>query len=139
MGFSKQRQRENFPSGIGIGAVQALTGASTATDVFSHGVTKINSTAAGTAGAHAFVMRSPKTGLLKTVVVNVDSTREVILCTNSTTVLFYGSTHNIATFSTGNAFRSIALVGLSTSSWGVLAKSTGVTLSASTIQTRNAL
>lgn len=113
--------------------VQALTGASTATEVTNYGVTSIASTAGGTAGNHGFSMAAPRAGLRKTLVVDVGSTRTVSVGLGPTTSVghVFGTTNRTATFSTGaGRYRFLDLVGLSTSQWAVVGSSTGVTLSA---------
>ena len=133
MGFSKQRQREIFTAGAGVG-VQALTQASTATQVVNHGVTTITSAGSGTAANHGFILQSPVKGIPKTLLVDCNSTRTVTVYAESTATTFFGSTTNSVVFSTGTGLRHLDLVGLSTSQWGITSQSsTGLTLVGSTV------
>lgn len=112
----------------GSDVVQALT--STGTAVNRHGVTTITASGSGT---QTFGLQSPVKGVRKTILVDLNSTADVAVALNSTTTTFYGTTANLATFSTGVGVKALELVGLSTSSWAVVSQTTGVTLSGSTV------
>lgn len=112
----------------GSDVVQALT--STGTTVNRHGVTTITASSAGTA---QFAIQGPTAGVRKTIIVDPNSTEDVVVVNQTTSVTFFGTTANIATFSTGAGVKSLELVGLSTTSWAVVSKTTGVTLTGSTL------
>lgn len=113
--------------------IQALTQATTATRVNNYGVTTITSAGSGTTVEHAFLMNAPTKGVRKAILVDPNSTRTVGVYNASTAVTYFGSTANALAFSTGAGTREVNLIGLSTSQWAVVSKSTGVTLVASTI------
>lgn len=132
MGITKQYTRHMLDSGY-TESVQALTQASTGTRVKNYGVTTITSAGSGTAGIHGFFLNAPKKGLRKSIVVDLNSTRQVAVYNASTAVTFFGSTNNAVTFSTGVGVKWLELVGTSATVWAVASQSTGVTLSGSTI------
>jgi hypothetical protein len=132
MGMTKNYTRHMLDAGYKE-TIQALTQASTGTLVTNHGVTTITSAGSGTAGVHRFLLQEPQKGLRKTVIADLNSTREVAIHNNSTASVFFGSTFNAATFSTGTGIKWIDFVGISNTQWALAGRSTGVTLSASTI------
>jgi hypothetical protein len=133
MGIKKSYQREMHDAGR-LDKIQALTQASTGTRVKNFGVTSITSAGSGTAATHGFIMDNPTGGgLRKTLVVDPNSTREVAVYNASTAVTFFGSTGNALVFSTGAGTKQVELVSLSATQWAFTARSTGVTVSATTI------
>lgn len=129
MAIQKRYLREADRAGR-VDRVQALTAASTATQVFEYGVTQITSTGGGTAATHGYKMARPSAGLRKTIVVKCDSTREVKvqLAPSTDGAVLFGTTYNNLVFSTGaGKRRGIELVGLSSSLWGLVSMTTGVT------------
>lgn len=115
----------------GSDVVQALTEASTGTAVNRHGVTTITSAGSGTAADHGFSLQSPVQGIRKTLFVDPNSTRTVTVNLNSSSVSFLGESTGADSlvFSTGSGTRSVDLVGLSTSQWAIVGRTTGVTVS----------
>lgn len=112
----------------GSDVVQALS--STGTTVKRHGTTTITASGTGTA---QYAIEHPVAGVHKTVVVDLNSTQDVVLVNQTTAITFFGSTHNIVTFSTGTGVKALSLVGVSTSAWAIVARTTGVTTSGSTL------
>lgn len=108
--------------------VQALTEASTATEILNFGVTTINS--GTTASANSFAMADPKAaGQHKYLAVTVGTTDAPVV-TVSTGVNFFGSTGSTLTFSTGAGEKWLQLVATDATEWAIVAQSTGVTISA---------
>jgi hypothetical protein len=106
-----------------VDEVQALTGASTATEVNNYGVTYIKSTGSGGAGAKVFKIAAPVVGQHKYLFVRVASTKAVSVRTlTSDAVFLLGTTKNSISFSTGSTMvaGSAHLVGLSSVLWGVI-------------------
>lgn len=132
MAIKKEYQRKVHDAGRSD-KLQSLTQASTATRVSNYGVTSITSAGSGTAAIHGFIMDAPVQGLRKTLLADPNSTRQVAVYNVSTGITFFGSTANALLFSTGTGYRSVELVGISATQWGVTAQTTGVTLIASTI------
>ena len=126
-----------YNSGVSLVKLQniALSGASgtyTAATVQNYGVTRIVSTGSG--AGWAVKLAAPVAGVEKRIVVTQRSTAPVIIYTHSTACTIGGTTNNNITFSTGGAGaeRAVHLIGLSTSAWSLLGKSTGASLAAST-------
>ena len=115
-------------SGVSV-PVQALTAASTGTRINSFGATTITHTSGGD---KAFKLSAPLPGVEKHIFVRSGSTAVVTIRSNSTAVTFYPTTANLITCTSG-AKVSIQLIGLSDTSWGIQARSTGVALSGSTL------
>lgn len=120
--------RPFFRSGASV-PVQALTAASTGTRINSFGVTTITHT---TAGDKAYKLAAPVTGVDKHIFVRSASTAVITIRANSTAVTFYPTTNNLITCTSG-AKVSVHLIGLSATSWGIQARSTGVALAGSTL------
>lgn len=112
-----------------IDKIQSLTQASTATRINNYGVTTIANSSAN----NTFVLNAPVQGLRKTIIADPNSTGEIVVVGPTTTVLFYGSTNNIATFSTGTGVKVLDLIGISATSWAIVSRTTGITLAASTL------
>lgn len=112
----------------GADIVQALT--STGAVINRHGTTTI---AASGAGSQTFVIQSPTAGIRKNIVVDTNSTADVRVINQTTAITFYGSTHNIVTFSTGTGVKALSLVGVSNTSWAIVSRTTGITTAASTL------
>lgn len=112
----------------GSDVVQALT--STGATVNRHGTTTI---AASGSGTQSFAIQEPVKGVRKTIIVDPNSTADVRVVNQTTGITFFGSTHNIVTFSTGTGVKVLQLIGLSTTSWGIVSRTTGVTTAASTV------
>jgi len=133
MGIRKDRR----PT-LGLGnqyVVQTYTlsgaGALNATRVKQNGLTVISSTGSGN---HTLRLEQPRrAGIVKTIVCRNHSTADTRVQTHSTLTLIGGTTRNMITFTTGAADRSITLVSKSTVAWGMVATTTGVTLSGSTL------
>lgn len=109
--------------------VQALTAASTGTQITAYGATTITHT---TAGDKAYKLAAPITGVEKHIFVRSGSTAVITIRANSTAVTFFPTTMNLITCTSG-AKVSLQLIGLSATSWGVQARSTGVALAGSTL------
>lgn len=109
--------------------VQTLTQATTATWITNYGVTVITNSSAD----NRWVLNYPKVGLRKNILFDSNSTGDLVLIQPTTTVIFYGSTSNQVTASTGAGVKYLDLIGLSTTVWGVLGRSTGLTFAASTL------
>jgi hypothetical protein len=131
MGVTKPYTPRAITNGS-IERIQALTGGSTATRIQNYGVTTITSTAGGSTAEHAFVLKKPVKGLRKTLLVDPNSTREVLVVADSTTHTLFGSTGNALRFSTGAGTKRAELIGLSATQWALLHASTGVTVVGST-------
>jgi hypothetical protein len=109
--------------------VQTITQASTVTRVLNYGVTVLTNSSAN----NTFVLDSPVAGLRKDILVDPNSTGEVSVVNRSTATIFFGSTTNSVVFSTGTGVKLLNLVGLSSASWGIVGRSTGLTFAASTV------
>lgn len=117
--------------------VQALTGASTGTQVNGYGITKIinaSGTESATAARYVFTLANPPSaGTHKWIVVQADSTRTIQVRTVSSATPFLGSTFNALEWSTGGASTMgppvAHLIGISTSQWLVdsLGSTDGIT------------
>ena len=128
MAITKQYTRHMLDAGYKE-PVQVLTQASTGTTITNYGVTTIASAASGSTGIHGFKLQSPHKGLRKTIVVDLNSTREVRILPQSTAVTFFGANNDTVTFSTGTGLRWLELVGTSDTQWAVTNASTGATFS----------
>lgn len=109
--------------------VQALTAASTGTRITSYGATSITHS---TAGDKAFKLAAPVTGVEKHIFIRSASTAVITIRANTTAVTFFPTTANLITCTSG-AKVSLHLIGLSATSWGIQARSTGVALAGSTL------
>jgi hypothetical protein len=133
MGIRKHNRPSLTPGDQYIPQTFTLTGAGAlnATRVKQNGVTFVYSTGSGT---HTLRLEQPKrAGIVKTIVTRLSSTADVRVQTHSTLTLIGGTTRNMITFTTGAADRSITLISKSTVAWGMVATTTGVTLSGSTL------
>jgi len=110
--------------------LQSLTD-STGTAVKSYGVTTL--TNSSDVDQTYLVGSAPQTGLRKTILGLMESTGVLIIGQASSSITFFGSTNNLITLTTGAGVKSIDLVGLSATSWGVISETTGLTFSASTV------
>lgn len=130
MSFQKIRRPQLMHGGLAVASTfQALTTASTGTTITNDGVTTI----ATTAGSKVFKLAKPdRKGQVKRIVAVLATTGDaVVLAGPSTAYTFSGSTLGKITFSTGaGRYRSVELIGASTSAWILGARSTGVTPSA---------
>lgn len=123
LGLGNQYQAQTFTL-TGAGALNA-------TRVKKNGVTFVNSTGSGT---HTLRLEQPtRAGIVKTIVARLSSTADVRVQTHSTATLIGGTTSNQVTFSTGAADRAVTLISKSTAAWGMVSKTTGTTLGASTL------
>lgn len=109
--------------------VQSLTAATTATWATNYGVTTI----ANSSVNNTWVLNAPKVGLRKDILFDSNSTGDLVLIMPTTSITYFGSTSNQVTASTGAGVKYLNLVGLSTSVWGILGRSTGLTFAASTL------
>lgn len=105
--------------------IQALTGASTATTINNYGITTIVvTTGQSTAANIVFTIANPTKGRRKTILADLNSTKEVSVRTVSSAAgsNFFGTTKNSFTFSTGSTYApsSVELLGLSTAQWAIL-------------------
>lgn len=119
MGIKKDYLRVVADAGV----IEALvTSASTGT-LTNYGVSNI------TADGGVFVLADPVAGLRKTILIN-NTTAQTTLNINcaSTTTTFMGSTEDgiVASTASAGTNRSIDLVGLSSSEWGVISQTTGL-------------
>jgi hypothetical protein len=133
MGIRKHNRPSLTPGDQYIPQTFTLTGAGAlnATRVKQNGVTFVNSTGSGN---HTLRLEQPKrAGIEKIIVCRLSSTADVRVQTHSTLTLIGGTTRNMITFTTGAADRSITLISKSTVAWGMVATTTGVTLSGSTL------
>lgn len=138
MSYEKFRRPIHAPYGV-ENPLQALTAASTGTNVVPYGITTI--TSASTAGSNIFKLTAPRrAGVRKTIVVDVGTTDAVDIMNaaaalSSAAGFFYGSSGQAVRVSTGNvmAYRSISLVSVSTSVWAISGLSTGVTVIGTTV------
>ncbi len=136
MGFEKTKRPLLAPGGkwtVGnatanagqISNFQALTGGSTGTIVTNEGVTRIlvGSTEGTASGILPFRLANPIPGVLKTIIVDSNSTKIIHVRTQTSTTgfNFYGSTKNALVWTTGGTGPppSIDLIGVSTSVWAV--------------------
>ena len=112
-----------------VETVTPTTGTRTLT---AGGVSFINSNS--TAGSNIWRLPKPRyVGDQKKILVDQGTTDAVGVCHQSTASVFWGSTLNLATATTGAETRSLELIARTTSAWGILGRSTGWTLSASTV------
>jgi hypothetical protein len=82
---------------------------------------------------NTFIMQAPRKGVRKTLIADPNSTGDIVVAQASTSVFWFGSTSNIATFSTGAGVKVMDLVGMSATEWAIVSRTTGVTLAASTV------
>lgn len=131
MSFRKIRRPVLAAGGFSdVAATQSLTAASTGTTITNKGLTTI---ASGTAASKVFKLAKPdRVGARKTIIAISATTGDVVVLAGpSTATTFSGTTLGRLTFSTGaGRYRSVDLVGASTSAWLIGARSTGVVPSA---------
>ena len=126
MAIVKQYTRKVFDAGSAQN-VQSLSTSDTGTTVNPYGVT----TFTNGSDDKTYSLGAPIVGLEKVLLVDISSTGETTVITDSTTTTIFGTTNTALTFSTGaGRYRNVSLVGLSTAQWGIVSSSTGVTLSA---------
>ena len=128
MAIEKKYLRQHFNAAPSV-PVQALTAASTGTQITNFGATTITHSSGGD---KAYKLARPLAGVTKHIFVRSASTAVVTIRNASTAVTFYPTTSNLITCTSG-AKVSLLMIGLSTSSWGIQARSTGVALSGSTL------
>jgi hypothetical protein len=128
MAIEKKYIRQYFKAAPVV-PVQALTGSSTATQITNFGLTTITHTSTAD---KSFKLARPIAGAQKTIAVrNGGSTQNIFVRSASTAVTFFPTTSNLLDFAGANPF--ITLVGISTSQWAIAARSTGITLTGSTL------
>jgi hypothetical protein len=113
-----------FTAGI-CDEIQSLTGASTATAITNHGVTKItiaSGTESATVAQLVYQLAAPIAGVHKYIVADVNTTKTVQIRTNSSVCTFFGSTKNALAYSTviSDPPLPIHLIGGSTAQWIVV-------------------
>ncbi len=128
MGIVKEYSRPVADAGR-IDRVQTLIETDFATNVLNYGVTTLLNT---TDDSPFFVIDLPVQGVRKSVLADMDSTGIVTLISPTTLITFFGSTANAIVFTTGATPKSVELVGISATQWGVVSQSTGVSLAGST-------
>lgn len=122
MGLEK-RFRPELASAGEVSRIQALTGASTGTQVTNYGVTKIVvTTGEGTAANLVYTLAEPIAGVRKTIIADLNSTKTVEVRTLTSAAVFFGSTKNAVLFSTGSTFppTNVELLGFSSVQWAVM-------------------
>lgn len=133
MAFVKNPARTMNTAGS-MEPIQTITN-STATRIRNYGVTTLASTLGSTGlGLRNWKMDKPKKGLVKTLVVDPNSSAPMQINNYSTTITFFGTTGNALLFSTGAGVRDVTLIGLSSAQWAMTSRSTGVTITATTIK-----
>lgn len=127
MGFRKFHKPILIP-GERNAPLQTLTGASTATEITNDGVTTITvTTGEGTAANLVYTLAAPGwAGQRKTILADLNSTKEVTVRTKTSAATFFGSTKNSFVFSTGSTYApsSVDLIATSTVVWAILAANT---------------
>lgn len=128
MAINKVFLRQHFKAATSV-PVQALTSASTGTQITNFGVTTITHTSTGD---KTYKLARPLAGVTKNISVrNGGSTQNVFIRSVSTAVTFFPTTANLMDFAGANP--SVSLVGISTSQWAITARTTGITLTGSTL------
>jgi hypothetical protein len=116
--------------------IQALTGASTGTQVTNYGITKIvnaSATESGTGARLVYTIANPVAGVRKTLIVQADTTRTIQVRTATSLLTFMGSTFNALEWSTGGASTMgppvAELIGITSAQWAVnsLGSTDGIT------------
>ena len=131
MGYTKARR----PNLRDYTRVQTLTGASTGTAITKDGFTFITvTTGEGTAANLTYTMDSPVyAGIRKTIIADLNSTKEVTIRTASSAGTFYGTTKNSITFATASTKPATVaeLVSYSSVRWAVVSLGAPLAVNAS--------
>lgn len=110
-----------------VGFVETVT--STGTTLAPYGLSIIEAT---TDADRTFQLGAPtRAGVLKSVLVNTNGSTDVVAFRPASTAhVFYGSTHNILTATTGaNVKAAATFLSASTTSWALISKTTGLAIS----------
>lgn len=130
MGTRKEYLRTVFNAGTAQ-VIQALSTASTGTPITNYGVTTLVSNTSDVADK-AYKLAAPVKGIEKTLIIRSNSTTVITVRSVSTGVVFFPTTGNLITATSG-AKAFISLVGLSATEWGIVSRSTGLTVAGSTL------